>query len=200
MKTQIITLFTALVLAAGTTSTTFAATAKNEDVTVLNNISNINKIEVRGNVLLYISDGNTDQVKVYNKYYAESALVKSRNGVLSIASYKSEQLVVWVKASELNEIAAYDNAEVKTFGDFSKIEFDVELHDKASAQLDFDAFAANVTVADNAKVDLKGSATEFDLTYSYGSTVNRSQFAAEKVSEKRNGVPPMAKNDDITVL
>jgi len=200
MKTQIITLFTALVLAAGTTSTTFAATANKDDVTVLNDVSNINKIEVRGNVLLYISDGNADQVKVYNKYYAESALVKSRNGVLSIASYKKEQLVVWVKASDLSAVAAYDNAEVKTFGDVSKIEFNVELHDSASAQLTFDAISANVTVADNAKLDLKGSATEFSLIHSYSSTVNRSEFAADKVSEKRNGAPAIVKNDDLTSL
>src|ERR1700753_260937 len=120
MKTQIITLLTALVLAAGTTNATFAATAKTDDVTVLTDVSNINKIEVRGNVLLYVSEGNADQVKVYNKYYAESALVKSRNGVLSIASYKPEKLVVWVTAAELSGIAAYDNAEVKTFGEISK--------------------------------------------------------------------------------
>lgn len=200
MKTQIITLLTALVLAAGTTGATFAATAKNEDVTILTDVSNINKIEVRGNVMLYISDGNADQVKVYNKYYAESALVKSRNGVLSIASYNSEKLVVWVTAAELSDIAAYDNAEVKTFGDVSKIEFNVELHDQATAQLSFDSFNANVSVADNAKLDLKGSTTELNLVHSYGSTVNRSEFDAIKVIEKRNGVPVVAKNDDITAL
>jgi hypothetical protein len=69
MKTQIITIFAVLVVALGVTNSTYAATAKNADnnYTVLTDISAINKIEVHGNVELYISDGTTDQVKVYNK-------------------------------------------------------------------------------------------------------------------------------------
>ncbi|ASU33833.1 GIN domain-containing protein [Mucilaginibacter xinganensis] len=129
MKTQIITFFAVLVVAFGVTNSTFAGTAKNADdnYTVLTDISAINKIEVRGNVELYVSDGATDQVKVYNKYYSESALVKSKNGVLSIASYKAEKLVVWVTANDLRAISAFDNAQIKSFGNISKIEFDVDL-------------------------------------------------------------------------
>jgi len=200
MKTQIITILTALVLVAGVAKADTTATAKTEDVTVLTDVSAINKIEVRGNVLLYISDGSADQVKVYNKYYAESALVKSRNGVLSIASYKAEKLVVWVTAADLNSIAAYDNSEVKTFGDVSKVEFNVELHNNASAKLSFDAFSANVTVADNAKADISGTTTEFNLIHSVGSTVNRTNLTAEYFTDSRTGVAVAAKVDDITAL
>jgi len=200
MKTQIITILTALVLVAGVAKADTTATAKNEDVTILNDVSAINKIEVRGNVLLYISDGSADQVKVYNKYYAESALVKSRNGVLSIASYKAEKLVVWVTAADLSSVAAYDNSEVKTFGDVSKIEFNVELHNNASAKLSFDAFVLNVTVTDNAKADLSGTASEFNLTRSVGSTVNRTNLSAEHFADNKTGVAVAVKNDDITAL
>jgi len=200
MKTQIITILTALVLVAGVAKADTTATAKNEDVTVLTDVSSINKIEVRGNVLLYISDGSADQVKVYNKYYAESALVKSRNGVLSIASYKAEKLVVWVTAAELSSVAAYDNSEIKTFGDISKIEFNVDLHNNASAKLSFDAFTANVTVTDNAKADISGTATEFNLTHSVGSTVNHTNLSARYVTDSRTGVAVAAKADDITAL
>ncbi len=200
MKTQIITLLTALVLVAGVANAETTATAKNENVTVLTDVSHINKIEVRGNVLLYISDGSADQVKVYNKYYAESAMVKSRNGVLSIASYKAEKLVVWVTAADLDDIAAYDNSEVKTFGDVSKIEFNVELHNNASAKLNFDAFTANVTLTDNAKADLSGAATEVYLTRSVGSSVNRTNLSAENFTETRTGLPILANSDDITAL
>jgi hypothetical protein len=200
MKTQIITLLTALALVAGAAKAETTATAKNENVTVLTDVSHINKIELRGNVLLYISDGSADQVKVYNKYYAESAMVKSRNGVLSIASYKAEKLVVWVTAADLDAIAAYDNSEVKTFGEVSKIEFNVELHNNASAKLSFDAFTANVTLADNAKADLSGAANEVYLTRSVGSSVNRSNLSAENFTEIRTGLPIPANSDDITAL
>jgi len=184
MKTLIISLFTALVLSTGIAATTYAATTKDSGtVTVLSDISAINKIEVRGNVELYISDGQADQVKVYNKYYSESALVQSRNGVLSIASYKAEKLVVWVKAADLRSISAFDNAEVKSFGDLSKIEFEVDLHNSASATLSLDAYSASVTVADQAKASLSGRADEYSLKYDHAENVNEKDFDAVHASK-----------------
>jgi hypothetical protein len=161
MKTQIITIFAALVLTLGVTNLTYAA-AKNADdtYTVLTDISAISKIEVRGNVELYISDGAADQVKVYNKYYSESALVQSSNGVLRISSYKADKLIVWVTANDLRGVSAFDNAEVKSFGDTSKIEFDVDLHDHASAQLNLDANNTHLNVFDDARANLSGTIDE----------------------------------------
>jgi hypothetical protein len=183
MKTTILTIFTALVLSAGIAKTTNAAPAKNENVTVLTGISAINKIEVYGNVELYISDGNKDQVKVYNKYYSESALVQSTNGVLRISSYKAERLVVWVTAYDLRSVSAYGNAEVKSFGDISKIEFNVDLHNNASAKLNLDAYCANVTVNDQAKANLSGTVTEVDLKYSDAQNIEYSNLVTEHASK-----------------
>src|ERR1700748_424665 len=116
MKTRIFSFITIAAVVLGISNTTFAATkndsaAKSTEVsTVLTNVSKISKIEVRGNVELFVSDAENDQVKVYNRYYAESAMVQSQNGVLRITSYSAEKLVVWVKSSQLNSITAYDNA------------------------------------------------------------------------------------------
>jgi hypothetical protein len=182
MKTQIITLITALTLGAGTV-TTQASPVKNENVTVLTGITAINKIEVLGNVILYVSDGVKDQVKVYNKYYSERALVQSSNGVLRITSYKAEKLVVWVTAADLRAISAYDNAEVKSFGNLSKIELDVDLHNNATAKLSIEAFSANVTVADQAKVNMSGTVDEYALKYNRAENVSTNGLVA-KHSEK----------------
>jgi hypothetical protein len=195
MKTQILTIFTALVLVTGIAKTTYAAPVKNETVTVLNDISTINKIEVYGNVELYMSDGSADQVKVYNQYYKESALVQSRNGVLRISSYKAEKLVVWVTAADLRSVSAFDNAEVKSFGQLSKIEFSVDLHNNASAKLNLDAFSANVTVNDHAKADLTGSADEFSLNHNIASSVNNYHFTAVHFTETKTGVPAVVSED-----
>ena len=187
MKTAILTIFSALVLTAGIANTTNAATAKNDDntYTVLTGISAINKIEVHGNVELYVSDASADQVKVYNKYYSESALVQSTNGVLRISSYKTEKLVVWVSANDLRSISAYDNAEVKSFGNISKIEFDVDLHDNANAKLNLDTFNASVTVKDNAKADLSGSANQLNLYRDIESNVKSNNFSAAHYIENK---------------
>ena len=182
MKTQIITIFAALVLGFGVTNTANAATVKTTDnsYTILTDVSAINKIEVRGNVELYVSDGTADQVKVYNKYYSESALVQSKNGVLRITSYKADKLVVWVTANDLRSISAFDNAEVKSFGNISKIEFDVDLHDNASAKLNLDAFSASVAVNDNAKVNISGTVSEYTLKCDREENVNQKNLVASQ--------------------
>lgn len=197
MKTTIITLFTALVLSAGIANAKAVTTATNENVTVLTEVSAINKIEVHGNVELYVSDGNADQVKVYNKYYAESALVQSANGVLRISSYKAEKLVVWVTAKNLNAIAAYDNAEVKSFGSLSNIEFTVELNNNATAKLNLDAFNADVTVNDHAKAELSGTANELNLKYSHIENVNDANLVSKQTAKTCSlvTVKPVQKTD-----
>ena len=194
MKTAIITIFTALSLTAGIANSTKAATVKDDanTYTVLTDISAINKIEVHGNVELYVSDASSDQVKVYNKYYSESALIQSKNGVLRISSYKAEKLVVWVSASDLRAISAYDNAEVKSFGNISKIEFDVDLHDNAKAKLNLDTFTASLTVKDNAKADLAGSANQLNLYRDIESNVKSNNFSAAHYVENKMTV---ANND-----
>lgn len=194
MKTAIITVFAALSLTAGIANSTKAATVKDDaaNYTVLTDISAINKIEVHGNVELYVSDASSDQVKVYNKYYSESALVQSTNGVLRISSYKNEKLVVWVSANDLRAISAYDNAEVKTFGNISKIEFNVDLHDNATAKLNLDTFNTSLTVKDNAKADLAGSANQLNLYRDIESNVKSNNFSAAHYVENKMTV---ANND-----
>jgi hypothetical protein len=179
MKTPILTLFSALVLSSGIAKAQIATTVKSESVT---SVSAINKIEVHGNVELYISEGPADKVKVYNMYYAENALVHGAKGVLRISSYKAEKLVVWVTAADLRSIAAYDNSEVKTFGNESAIEFNVDLYNNASAKLNFESFSANITVNDLAKVELSGSSNEINIKYSHAENVNYSNLASKQTS------------------
>jgi len=183
MKTQIITLITGLVLGLGTVTTTQAAAAKDEAATVLNGISAINKIEVYGNVKLYVSDGSKDQVKVYNKYYRERALVQCGNGVLRITSYNPEQLIVWVTVADLRSISAYDNAEVSSFGGLSKIELDVDLHNNATAKLEIESFCTNVTVNDQAKVDMSGTIEQYSLKYNRPENVSATALDARHVTK-----------------
>ena len=199
MKTQIASIFTALVLTTGIATSTYAAAAKTQNATVLNDISAINKIEVHGNVQLYISDAPSDEVKVYNKYYSETALVQNKDGVLRITSYNAEKLVVWVKASDLHSVSAYDNSDVKSFGDIAKIDFNVDLHDNAAAQIKLDAYAANVKVNDFAKAELSGNVNEFTLNQSVGSSINKTALATAHYTENKFIIAD-AKLDDIAEL
>jgi hypothetical protein len=185
MKTKILSVITMLVVVLGLTKSTYANSLTMDAFTLLNDISTINKIEVHGNVELYISDATQDQVKVYNKYYAERALVQSKNGVLSIASYTNEKLVVWVSAADLRSVSVFDNSTVKSFGKLSKIEFNVDLHNNAVASLNLDAFSTTLTVKDNATADLKGATEELNLNRAIQSNVKSNNFAVSHLVENK---------------
>ncbi|MDB5009813.1 MAG: hypothetical protein JWQ06_602, partial [Mucilaginibacter sp.] len=90
MKKTILTLITMTVVVLGTTNFTYADTATTNKATTLTHVGSINKIEVHGNVEVYITNGKKDEVTVNNNYYAENALVQDEDGVLRVSSYKAE--------------------------------------------------------------------------------------------------------------
>ena len=90
-----------------------------------------------------------------------------------------------MSANDLRAISAYDNAEVKSFGNISKIEFAVDLHDNAAAKLDLNAFAASLTVKDNARADLTGSADQLNLYRDIESNVKSNNFSAGHYLENK---------------
>jgi hypothetical protein len=196
MKSKLFTIAASLLLVAGISNSTIASTINTNNVaTVLTDVSNINKIEIRGNVELYVSAGTTDQVKVYNKYYAESALVQSSKGVLRIASYTKEKLIVWVTANDLRNISAYDNAEVKSFGSLSAIELEVNLHNNATANLNLDTYQARVNVSDRSKIELSGTTEVYSLTHNAQSSVNNNKFVAATYTDKLNTTAKIQANE-----
>ena len=184
MKRSVLTIAIALVSLLGVSQSAFAANNKDE-VTVLTEINRINKIEVHGNVELYLSDG-ADQVKVYNKYYSENALVQNQNGVLNISSYNAQKLVVWITVSDLQNLSVYDGARVKSFGKLSTLELDVKLYDTASAQLNLDAYAVNLKLNDRAKADIEGTVNKAELNYDYSSSLNITNLNCEHLARKVN--------------
>ncbi len=192
-----------MIMAVVTTTNTYASVnnTNEEAATVLTNISKINKIEIHGNVELYVSDGATDQVKVYNKYYSESALVQSKNGVLRISSYKNQKLVVWVTAADLQTINAYDNAEVRSFGKLEKLDLEVNLYNTATADLNVEAYKATVNVNDDAKVSLTGNINDYNLTCSHPANVSHKNFVAINTTAQTTGPAiAKAKQNEIAVL
>ncbi|RFZ85503.1 hypothetical protein DYU05_07865 [Mucilaginibacter terrenus] len=198
MKAKFLTIATIITLATATFTTSFAADKNikaQEEVSTVLSVAQINKIEIRGNVELFVSDGSADQVKVYNRYYAESAMVQNENGVLRIASYTDKKLVVWVTAADLRAISAYDNAEVKSFGNLSKIDLDVTLNNNASAQLNLDAFKASITVNDRAKANISGNVNDCAIIRDQSATLNQTGLVAVNKMEKTTNLFVQPKAD-----
>jgi len=185
MKATILTLMAAVLLTATTTTYATAATKTNQVIT-LSGISGITKIEAHGNVEVFITNGAKDGVKVYDEnYYANGALVQQDKGTLRIANYdKAKKLVVEVTVTDLRAVAAYDNAVIKS-DKLSLVDLTVDLYNNAYAGLQLSNYAASINVNDQAKADLSGDVTEYNLTYSYGATVNRAALTAANVTESR---------------
>ncbi|HZX59306.1 MAG TPA: DUF2807 domain-containing protein [Mucilaginibacter sp.] len=186
MKKSIATIAIALAAVFGISQSSFAATGSTEEAITLAEVTKINKIEIHGNVELFVSDASTDQVKVYNQYYANNALVQDQNGVLRITSYASQKLVVWVSVSDLRKLSVYDDAEVKSFGKLSAIELDVKLYNNAKAQLDLDSYSATISLSDRAKADLTGTVTTGIIRYDKSSYLNVTNLSADNVVKKVN--------------
>ena len=187
MKIAILTSAILLTAAFGINQPTFAATRSGEKVTAaVNAVSSINKIEVRGNVVLYVSDGLADQVKVYGDDYKGSALVPDKDGVLRITSNETQKLVIWVTVSDLRNMSVYDNAEVRSFGTLSAIELDVKLYNNAFAKLNLDACQANITLNDRAKAELSGNVSEAELKYDRSTSVDITNLASASLVKTEN--------------
>lgn len=189
MKTFILTTAIAFATILGISKSATAATATKEVSTVLTEVNTINEIEVHGNVLVYISDASADQVKVYNSYYAESALVQDQKGVLNIASYTPQKLIVWVSVSDLRKLSVYDNAEVKSFGKLSAVDLDVKVYNHANAQLDVDASIASITLKDHAKADLSGLIGDGSFQYAPSAFLNTANLSVSHLTKTAKHEP-----------
>ena len=200
MKARILSIVALAAILSLTTKNIYAAAEKNDAYVVLNDIKAINKIEVYGNVELFITSNMTEKVQVYNKYYSESALVQSRKGVLRISSYNNEKLIVWVSANDLRSVSAFDNAEVRSFGNVSNIEFSVDLHNNATAKLNLDVYNADITLKDNSKIELSGTANQLNIDRNINATLTDAGFTAEFATDHMIVAPVIAKNDEIIGL
>jgi len=187
MKTKFATTIAAVALLISTSFTN--AKAHNGPVE-LTQVGNINKIEASGNVEVYITNGKEDGVKIYNDYYGDNALVQNVDGVLRIASYKTDALIVVVTVNDLRAITANDNAIVKSYNNrLSALSLDIKLNDKAIALLDVDAVAANISVNDQARATLSGMIENYHLDYSKTSSVNKTELEAYTSSEREINEP-----------
>jgi hypothetical protein len=186
MKTTILTTAIILATAFGISQPGFALSHHTGVSAIVSPVNKISKIEIHGNVELYVSDGCSDHIKVYNNDYKGAAIAADQNGVLKISSNSSEKLVVWVTASDLSDISAYDNAEIKSFGALSSIDLDINLYNNASASLSMDVFHVNITLNDHTRARLAGIINEVELRHDITASVDTSALASEHVTDKEN--------------
>lgn len=183
MKTSIKTLFAAVLTLVVLTSSAFASSdVKSNNFTVLNQVKNITKLEVKGNVDVILVQASTESVKVNDSYYSKNALVQEKDGVLRISSFEKERLTVTVYVRNLASIEAADNATVKTFGKMSFLSLDVILKDKATADIDATTINLYTSIKDNASLILSGATTEHYAILGSQAKMSMEQFTADSTT------------------
>ncbi|RZJ81732.1 MAG: hypothetical protein EOO47_03180 [Flavobacterium sp.] len=180
MKTSIKNLFAVALTSLVLTSSAFAATdVKSNQVTVLNQVKNISKIEVKGNVEIILVQAPVESVKVYDSYYAKNALVQEQDGVLRISSFQKETLTVAVYVRNLSSIEAADNATVTTLGKVNFLSLNVVLTGKAKADLNASTVSLTTVVKDNAILNLGGYTADLYATMGSQANLNMEKFKAD---------------------
>lgn len=183
MKTSIKTLIAAVLTTVVLTSSAFASSdVQNNTITVLDQVKNISKLEVSGNVKILLVQSQIESVKVYDSYYSKNALVQQQNGVLRISSFEDQPLTVAVYVRNLSSVKLTDNATIKTYGKISFLSLDVILKDKASADIDAATVSLNTSVSDNATLTLSGTSEDHTAMLGSLAKMSMNQFAATSSS------------------
>jgi hypothetical protein len=180
MTTSIKNLFAAALTIITLSTSAFAATDVNEkNVTILNQVKNINKLVVNGNVEVILVQAPTESVKVYDSYYSKNALVQQENGVLRISSFQKEVLSVTVYVRNLSAIEVSNSSSVKTYGKVSFLTLDVILKDNATADINATTLELSTIVKDNASLKLSGTAEEHYALLGSQAKLSMDRFIAE---------------------
>jgi hypothetical protein len=213
MKTSIKNLFAAALTVITLSTSAFAATDVNEkNITILNQVKNINKLVVNGNVEVILVQAPTESVKVYDSYYSKNALVQQENGVLRISSFQKETLTVTVYVRNLSTIEASNNSSVKTYGKVSFLALDVILKDNATADINARTLELYTVVKDNASLKLSGTSDEhyavlgaqaklsMDKFVAACGSVNASNPVVAQVTVKKAKVNTLPASDDFVEI
>ncbi|TDQ09569.1 GIN domain-containing protein [Pedobacter metabolipauper] len=159
-----------------------AATPASESMTVLSSVKNIQKIVVTGNVDLILIQSAVENVKVYDNYYSNNALVQQQNGTLRISSFNSERLTVVAYVNNISSIDANENAQVRTIGKFNLINLNVVLKNNASANITSNTVNLFSSLDQTARLNLTGTTENHMVQIGNASKLVMDQFAAQNTN------------------
>lgn len=185
MKTSIKNLVAATLAMISLGTSAFAAgPVQDKNVTVLNQVQHMKKIEVNGNVEVILVQAPVESVKVYDNYYSKNALVQEENGVLRISSFRKQTLTVAVYVRDLSAIEASGNAKIKTSGKVNFLSLAITLKGNASADIDANTVEMYTAVEDNASLNLAGNASSHYALLGSQGKLSMDQFNAQSSTTK----------------
>lgn len=161
-------------------TTPLYANDNNKTLTTINQSQQISKMVVKGNVEVFITQGNSNSVKVYDNYYSENAYIQNDDATLRITSYGDKTLSVWVTVADLSEIEASDYAQVYTNNTINALDIKLTLNNHAVAKMAINSYKLTTKIAGNANLELTGKTELQQTNVLNNANVDLRKFTANK--------------------
>jgi hypothetical protein len=146
----------------------------------------INELEVRGNVQVYLSIGNEENIAMDENQSMKGIKILKENQVLKISSNSPKIQVVWLRLTNLNKISVFDHSAVNSFGKISVLDINVNLYNQAMANLDMNTFNADFVIKDQARAELKGFGEMVIFRRDCTAEIKYQDFISNELSEISN--------------
>ncbi|HEY1006887.1 MAG TPA: DUF2807 domain-containing protein [Sphingobacteriaceae bacterium] len=170
----------ALIIFTGSRKPAKAGDIRTVRTTILADIRDLSRIEVSGNVELLLSQGEKEQVEVYDQAESRGRKIRFNEGTLQIRS--AEKLTVLVTVSNLQSLEASGQAVIRSLNRISSIDLDVRLRDQARGMLEAEALNLTATLEGTSRMDLSGQAENQVIALSEGSRLQAAAFRARNRS------------------
>jgi hypothetical protein len=158
-KIGVVLLYVAIFIIIAVVGTKKVVAAENAPViTELKEKEAIHKIIAKGNVEIFLTQGNEQSITIHDNYYGKNALTQIEEGVLRISSHEDKKLTLWITVKDLEAIEAYDQALIYGTNDFQLLDLAVTLGNDAVVNLNLDAYHLNTNISGNSKLTVKGKA------------------------------------------
>ncbi|GGI23111.1 GIN domain-containing protein [Pedobacter mendelii] len=184
MKNSIKNLFVASLTIVALSSATIVANATevNSSYTALTQVRNITKIAVSGNVKLILVQDGKESIEVFDKYYANNALVQQQGSELRVSSFSKDALTVIAHVNNISSIEASNTSTVLTSGKFNLLNLNVVLKDRASASINANTINLTTTINDGTSLNLEGTTESHTAVLGYEAKIKMDDFASDNTN------------------
>lgn len=178
MKTAIKTLFITALTGIILIFSVYAGLAKESDPLVNAAVSGCSKIEVRGNITVFISQGTKEGARVQTDEPMAKVSLKRKGTKLMISSSEKERVMLYLTVKDLQRIDAADHAIVRSTG---KVRFPVlQIFVEGNAEVEVNVISKDLytVIKQGAILKLSGSTDRHTSVKDDTSLLNTNSFAA----------------------
>ena len=144
-------------------------------------LKQINKIELDGNIKVYLKQGLNESLEVYGNE-PRNTQAHFKNGILYISSDAPETLEIGLTVNNLSSIVASGNAVLCSTNRIRSLDLEIKLEDSASAKLELEALNVFSSLEDWSSLELTGNAETLHMDLYGAADTNTEKFSAENSS------------------